>query len=67
MILIYFNMIIFIVYCYMIDQDLKIENVIRGADGFWKLCDFGSWTDEHKDLTNASRREMGQLEEHYAV
>lgn len=23
-------------------RDIKIENVLRGEDQFWKICDFGS-------------------------
>lgn len=25
-------------------RDLKLENVLKGSDGKWKLCDFGSST-----------------------
>ena len=25
-------------------RDLKIENVMKGNDGKWKICDFGSCT-----------------------
>lgn len=23
-------------------RDLKVENILKGSDGYWKLCDFGS-------------------------
>lgn len=29
-------------------RDLKAENVLMGADGAWKLCDFGSTSTNHK-------------------
>ncbi|KAH9301675.1 hypothetical protein KI387_013258 [Taxus chinensis] len=29
-------------------RDLKAENVLMGADGLWKLCDFGSTSTNHK-------------------
>eukprot|EP01137_Pigoraptor_chileana_P021483 Opistho-2@85277 len=29
----------------IVHRDLKIENILRGSDGIFKLCDFGSATD----------------------
>jgi len=29
-------------------RNLKAENVLLGADGAWKLCDFGSVSTNHK-------------------
>ncbi|BBN04401.1 hypothetical protein MPTK1_3g04270 [Marchantia polymorpha subsp. ruderalis] len=41
-------------------RDLKVENVLMGGDGTWKLCDFGSTSTNHKRFEKAD--EMG-LEE----
>ncbi|KAL3692504.1 hypothetical protein R1sor_006155 [Riccia sorocarpa] len=41
-------------------RDLKVENVLMGADGAWKLCDFGSTSTNHKRFEKPD--EMG-LEE----
>ncbi|KAG0621936.1 hypothetical protein M758_3G059700 [Ceratodon purpureus] len=41
-------------------RDLKVENVLMGADGTWKLCDFGSTSINHKHFDTPE--EMG-LEE----
>lgn len=29
-------------------RDLKVENLLLGSDGLWKLCDFGSISTNHK-------------------
>ena len=41
-------------------RDLKVENVLMGGDGLWKLCDFGSTSTNHKHFDKPD--EMG-LEE----
>ncbi len=49
----------------IVHQDLKVENVLKGRDGNWKICDFGSWTNERVDLSNASRQEIMRKQDHY--
>lgn len=39
-------------------RDLKIENVLKGDDGKWKICDFGSCTQkQHNDGISQQDRE----------
>eukprot|EP00793_Prasinoderma_coloniale_P005307 PRCOL_00004715-RA len=42
-------------------RDLKVENVLRGADGKWKLCDFGSATERAKVYATEAER-LGEEE-----
>ncbi|CAD7973540.1 unnamed protein product [Amoebophrya sp. A25] len=49
----------------VVHQDLKVENIILGNDNNWKLCDFGSWTSDRVDLSNASRQEIMRKQDHY--
>jgi len=44
-------------------RDLKVENVLLGADGQWKLLDFGSWSDERLDPGALDKHALSQLEE----
>jgi len=44
-------------------RDLKVENVLLGADGKFKLCDFGSWSDVESDVSTMDRQQLGALEE----
>lgn len=37
-------------------RDIKLENILRGADNKWKICDFGSsTTTQHDNITQDNR------------
>jgi len=44
-------------------RDLKVENVLMGADSRWKLCDFGSCSTEVVPAKELSRQRFLQLQE----
>lgn len=44
-------------------RDLKLENILRGSDGCWKLIDFGSWTTDKVDLSQTAVRQLTLLQE----
>eukprot|EP00441_Pelagodinium_beii_P041044 CAMPEP_0197630844 /NCGR_PEP_ID=MMETSP1338-20131121/8202_1 /TAXON_ID=43686 ORGANISM="Pelagodinium beii, Strain RCC1491" /NCGR_SAMPLE_ID=MMETSP1338 /ASSEMBLY_ACC=CAM_ASM_000754 /LENGTH=630 /DNA_ID=CAMNT_0043202157 /DNA_START=53 /DNA_END=1942 /DNA_ORIENTATION=+ len=44
-------------------RDLKVENVLKGDDGQWKLCDFGSCSSRCVPSQELSRPEMHKLQE----
>lgn len=44
-------------------QDVKIENVIIGEDGCFKLCDFGSCTSRTIDFATIHKSEYAHLKE----
>lgn len=43
-------------------RDLKIENVLKGNDGKWKICDFGSCTQKqyNERLTQKDREAIAE-------
>ncbi|CAM9305397.1 unnamed protein product [Chrysoparadoxa australica] len=43
-------------------RDLKIENVLVGRDGRYKLCDFGSVTTDHRAYKRSSEIELAKEE-----
>ncbi|CAE7226953.1 unnamed protein product [Symbiodinium natans] len=44
-------------------RDLKVENVLRGSDGHWKLLDFGSWSDECLEPGTMDKPALSALQE----
>jgi AP2-associated kinase len=44
-------------------RDLKVENLLVGDDGSFKLCDFGSCTTQRRSFESASTREITLAEE----
>ena len=42
-------------------RDIKIENIVKGENGKWKICDFGSCTQKHynQKLTQADVENIG--------
>lgn len=46
-------------------RDLKVENVLKGSDGHWKLCDFGSCSTEVVPPQEFSRSRYLELQEEF--
>lgn len=44
-------------------RDLKLENVLRGRDGFWKVVDFGSWSNTPIDLSALPAKQLTAIGE----
>jgi len=44
-------------------RDLKVENVLQGEGGVWKLCDFGSCSTERTPAQELPRAAMMKLQE----
>lgn len=43
-------------------RDIKLENILKGSDGKWKLCDLGSSSSNHFLSINSINRDPIQEE-----